>query len=150
MPRPSISGRFFKKVKMTESCWLWTGPALSHGYGAFGLGPRNLGPVRPYRWCYEFLVGPVPTGLELDHLCRNRLCVNPSHLEPVTHTENVMRGMSPPAVNARKTHCKRGHEFTKDNTVIMNGGRGRQCRYCNSIHSRKQNYNKKMEKQKNV
>jgi len=87
-----------------------------------------------HRAVYEALVGPIPKGLSLDHLCRNRACVNPEHLEPVSLVENVMRGVSPHAVNARKTHCAHGHAFTAENTYMVRGERV--CRACGRERSR--------------
>jgi hypothetical protein len=83
-----------------------------------------------HRVIYEYLVGPIPDGLSIDHLCRVRHCVNPAHLEPVTHRENVLRGQAPTAVNGRKTRCKRGHEF---NRTVRNG---RRCYTCHLYLSR--------------
>lgn len=109
-------------------CWLWTGSINGHnGYG--GLKMRDGTVILVHRLSYELLVGPIPKGLEIDHLCRVRNCVNPAHLEPVTKTENWRRGISIFAINARKTHCKSGHEFTTENTYIMADG-GRSCRIC--------------------
>lgn len=87
-----------------------------------------------HRIAYELAVGPIPVGLVIDHLCRNHSCINPEHLEPVTNVENVMRGESAWARNARKTHCKRGHEFTDENTIRRNGTRS--CRQCRSMKGR--------------
>lgn len=110
------------------ACWLWTGATASEGrYGTFGNGSGGTMPA--HRWSYEHHVGPITEGLDLDHLCRVTLCVRPSHLEPVTHHENVMRGSSIQAANAIKTHCRRGHELTPENVRVMAGG-GRQCLVC--------------------
>lgn len=115
--------RFWSKVEKTDGCWLWRGGLFRTGYGCFYEVPR---PGRlAHRYAYELLVGPVPEGLELDHLCRVRHCVNPAHLEPITHAENMARG-----IHATKTHCKHGHEFTEANTLLRNGGKGRTCRAC--------------------
>lgn len=83
--------RFLAKMSVDEAsgCWVWTAARTSKGYGQFRIGPR---PVRAHRYAYTLLVGPIPDGLQLDHLCRNRLCVNPGHLEPVTNWENTLRG----------------------------------------------------------
>jgi hypothetical protein len=81
------------------------------------------------------MVGQIPDGLTLDHLCRNRRCVNPAHLEAIPHSENIRRGKSPSALNRLKTHCKRGHAYTQENTHIHNGER--HCRTCWKINARK-------------
>lgn len=125
MPTPDWD-RFWAKVVKTDGCWGWTAATTSDGRGRFNL--RNPARTRyAYGIAYEWLVGPVPEGLELDHLCRNPNCVNPAHLEPVTHQENLRR--APDAqfyVNARKTHCPRGHEYTAENTAYSK----RRTRYC--------------------
>lgn len=91
-----------------------------------------------HRVAYEATVGPIPKGLQVDHLCRNRLCVNPSHLEAVTPAENKRRGFSPPAINARKTHCIHGHELAGANVYYRKDRPGRrQCRECERIRKRK-------------
>lgn len=125
--------RFWAKVRRSDNlfdCWIWTA-ALANGYGKFAPGsghrPRL---VVAHVYAYELLVGPVPEGLELDHLCRNPACVNPTHMEPVTHRENCLRGESPAARHARKTHCKRGHEFTPENIWYPPGKQHRFCRVC--------------------
>ena len=100
--------RFWSKVSKSDGCWTWLGGLDGKGYGYFRLGSRMVG---SYRLAYELLIDPVPDGLVLDHLCRNRKCVNPWHLEPVTNRENVLRGSGITAMQARQTHCKRGHAY---------------------------------------
>lgn len=94
------------------------------------------GGVSAHRWAYEHFVGPIADGLVLDHLCRNTSCVNPRHLEPVTQQENVLRGSAPAAINAAKSHCVNGHEFTAENTYLRPNG-WRICRICRALADRK-------------
>lgn len=125
--------RFWAKVAKSTpgACWEWTASLTSTGYGQFNDGSR----IRTaHRFAYELVVGPVPDGLVLDHLCRNATCINPAHLEPVTQRENIMRSpTAPPALNARKTHCKHGHELDGANLRIRerpNRLPERVCRTC--------------------
>lgn len=125
------TARFWRYVDKSGpgGCWLWTGTILARGYGQFWVGPGHRGlRVRAHRFAYEMLVGPIPDGLVIDHLCRVPLCVNPAHMEPVTGRVNIRRGIGPSAVNARKTHCHRGHPFTPANTLLYRGSRC--CRAC--------------------
>lgn len=130
--RPAVD-RFWEKVDQNApgGCWLWT-DFLARGYGRISIGGRM---VRAHRFAYELLVGPVPEGLEIDHLCRVRHCVNPAHLEPVTHAENLRRSDSISAVYARRDRCASGHEFTAENTYVRAGGH-RDCRACNRERQR--------------
>jgi hypothetical protein len=125
----TLTERLFSRVSNLggQGCWTWTG---SHnlGYGQIQAGARSS--ARVHRVAYEMLVGPIPNGLSLDHLCRNRSCVRPSHLEPVTNRVNVLRGAGLAAANAAKTHCIRGHEFTPENTYLTR--KGRDCRICHT------------------
>lgn len=109
-----------------SGCWLWTGSLNTGGYGQLMV---RAGVNRTvHRLAYQLLVGPIPQGLQLDHLCRTRSCFNPAHLEPVQARTNVLRGVGPAAANSRKTHCKHGHEFTPENTYLVRTGR--ECRTC--------------------
>ncbi len=130
---------FMSHVEMepNSGCWLWTGRWSEDGYGrsarreSDGKSHNRMA----HRVSYEMLVGKVPHGMFLDHLCRTRCCVNPMHLEPVTNRENVIRGRFPSMVKERLskiTHCPKGHEYTQDNTYIriFNGYKCRQCMIC--------------------
>ena len=128
MTRPitSLRDRFFSHVDMTGDCWQWTGSLATGGYGTIVAEAPSRGKLlRAHRVAYELMVGPIPEGLDLDHLCRNRGCVRPSHLEPVTRRENLSRGLG----GALKTHCAQGHEYTEENTYRRPGGT-RDCRTC--------------------
>lgn len=113
-------------------CWLWTRGQTRNGYGLWWH-RKHQRLVYIHRHSFELLRGPIPKGMQLDHLCRMRCCGNPDHLEIVTNRENCLRGISPAARNARKTHCKRGHAFTEENTRF--DGKGRQCRQCDKIRA---------------
>ena len=137
--RPSDLERFMKNVaKSGEGCWLWTA-ILTNGYGKFSDGRRV---VKAHRWAYEHLAAPIPDGMDIDHLCRVRNCVNPGHLEAVTHQENVKRGLMPQIMRERHaavTHCPRGHEYTEQNTYRHTNKKGyvsRSCIICRQTVSR--------------
>ena len=136
-----LQGPLWSRIDKTDSCWLWRGPTRS-GYGRVKL---NGATRTAHRVVYELLVGPIPDGLQLDHLCRVRNCVNPEHLDPVSARENTLRGNGVAAVHARKTHCSKGHLFDEKNTHRIYGT-WRQCRTCNNEYSRI----KRLEKRNNV
>jgi hypothetical protein len=119
LPMPE---RFWTRVAKADGCWKWTGPHQRVGYAMFGKGVAH-------RTAYELAVGPIPLGYELDHLCRNRGCVNPAHLEPVSRRENIMRSANFAAVNARKTHCPKGHPYAGANLHVASSG-DRRCVIC--------------------
>lgn len=133
MRRPAIE-RFLEKITPGENgCLLWTGGLNGVGYGQFYLGitpDRPTGKGYAHRFAYEFYVGPIPAGMQLDHLCRNRACVNHEHLEPVTPRLNNLRGVSPAAQNAKKTHCPQGHPYSGDNLYTHPTKGQRICRTC--------------------
>jgi hypothetical protein len=108
-------------------CWLWTRAPTSEGYGSFWVRGKQTRQAHTISW--ELERGPVPEGLELDHLCRVRRCVRVSHLEAVPHRENVLRGVGPAAINAAKERCNQGHRFTPENTYVDPKG-NRNCQTC--------------------
>jgi len=137
LPHRNTFPRFWAKVSVTSPsrCWLWTACKTAGGYGRIRM--RNHLPrvQNAHRVAYELLVGAIPKGLDLDHLCRVPACVNPYHLEPVTRRENTLRGENPPAWNNRKTHCMRGHEFSSENTYRRPDGT-RECYACRKLIDR--------------
>lgn len=111
-------------------CWLWL-KATSGGYARFRQGKKDL---LMHRRAYELSKGPIPPGLQIDHLCRQRSCVNPQHLRVVTPRENTLAGFGPTAMHARATHCPQGHEYTPEN-VRMSRGR-RHCKACGRVRAK--------------
>ncbi len=130
--------RFWKKVQPcpVTGCWLWTASLCSDGYAKFGLGKKEDGIGIGHRVAYEALVGRIPPGLHIDHLCRTRRCVNPAHLEPVTTQENTRRGRD------SRTACRAGHAYT-ERTIYMYRGR-RMCRECFRLNAIVQRARKRM------
>ncbi len=129
----SLAERFESKaIRTVNGCWEWQG-AMREGYGVILVDGR-LKPA--HQVSYELYVGPIPEGKELDHLCRNHPCVRPRHLEPVTRSENILRGNGPEVTRRRHkavTHCPKGHEYTPENTYLYKHPKGytlRDCRAC--------------------
>ena len=127
------SARFDLQImpEPNSGCWLWTG-ALVEGYGVLSVNGRL---TFAHRFSYEQAKGPIPAGLEIDHLCRVRCCANPDHLEPVTTRVNLLRGVGAAAINARKTHCIRGHAF-KPQSPSYEQRAWRRCHECHAERER--------------
>lgn len=127
----TVSERILASVSKDDTgCWTWVRSTDRDGYGQFRFQSRQW---IAHRASYEQFVGPIPSGLTLDHLCRNRRCVNPAHLEPVVHKENVRRGLPHRSVKA-VTHCRHGHAFDKENTYVFRGSK--RCRKCHAARAR--------------
>lgn len=141
----------FAMPEPNTGCFIWTGSLSWNGYGQVGTGYKNQKARKlglAHREAYEYFVGPIPEGMDLDHKCRMRCCVNPDHLEPVTRSENSRRGIGPGLAKIRqesKTHCKRGHPLIGENLRIDSKTGGRLCRACISRISREyRNLRKRM------
>lgn len=142
-----IEDRFWEKVKITKKCWNWKGKT-NRGYGMLWVGKGKS--IMPHIFSYRLHKGEIPKGLQIDHLCRNRKCMNPEHLEAVTLKENVLRGNGLSAINSRKTHCKYGHIFDVNNTLNYRGQRHcRKCKRDRQVKSRNILRNKKTNYEKN-
>ena len=141
----SLADRFWPKVNRDGPipehrpelgpCWIWTGRLQRDGYGRIRVGGRNSSTVPAHRAGYELIKGSILHGLEPDHLCHNRACVRWTHLEPVTHRINSLRGKAPSILLHRSGLCKQGHEQTEDASYIQRGGR-RRCRICDARRGR--------------
>jgi len=127
--RKNTIRNFLSKIKINENgCWIWTGHLHKNGYGKLTWHQKT---VTAHRLIYEYYHGQIDPSLTIDHLCRNRACCNPVHLEQVTMKENVLRGTSFAATNAVKTHCPKGHPYTPENTSLHTGRR--HCRICDRL-----------------
>lgn len=133
---PSETQRVFSILEIGDSdtCWEWKGIKAPNGYGRINVKRDKWTSVAAHRWIYEHIHGPIDKSLDMDHLCRNRSCVNPNHLEPVTRSVNIKRGV----ISSRlKTQCKRGHEYSESNTRRQKGFGTRSCRECEKIRSKR-------------
>ena len=125
--------RLMEHVEVTDTCWNWIGHKINGGYGRISVNHKNK---LAHRTSYELLIGKIPDGLVINHICRNRGCINPEHLEPVTQKENVRQGLTgfkTGLKNRAKTQCPKGHKYTPDNLVKTNR---RSCRTCHNVNQR--------------
>lgn len=127
-----LSVRLWGRIKRDGECWIWKREKTQR----YGTIKHDCKLYMVHRLSYELLISKIPDGCELDHLCRNTFCINPHHLEPVTHKENILRGVGQCAINARKTHCIRGHPLSGKNLKITTSG-SRRCRICKYVNDRK-------------
>jgi hypothetical protein len=133
----TLADRFAEKHVVADSgCWEWIAGRFGGPNGRYGSFSVKKTPVLAHRMAYELFKGPIPPGLQIDHLCRNTICVNPDHLEAVTPRVNVHRSLSPVAANARKTHCIQGHPLSGSNLYVPKPG-VRSCRACRRLSDRR-------------
>lgn len=134
MSAESLDERFWSKVKITDTCWIWTGARNTWGYGHLWAGGQRW--VAAHRLAFEQMVGPIADGLTIDHLCRNRACVRPEHMEPVSLRTNILRSpISVFAARAAASHCIHGHPLSGDNVYVRPNGT-RACRTCRRARDR--------------
>lgn len=144
--RRTPDDRFWEKVSFGEAsesplhlgpCWIWVATVGENGYGQFMHEDGHL--VKAHRWSFTHLIGEVPVGLDLDHLCKNRACVHPLHLEPVTRSVNNLRG------GLSKPHCPKGHFYDIENTGYQKNG-NRYCKACSRNWAKDYYYRKRQER----
>ncbi len=127
------SNIFGENNKYPTECWLWIGSLNQDGYARFWFNGKI---IMGHRYIYEITFGAIPTNLTIDHLCRMRHCINPDHLEAVTHKENILRGIGCTAIASRVTHCPHGHPYNQENTRINHKG-ARECKICYKVWRRR-------------
>ena len=132
--------RFWSKVDASGDCWEWTASVRGAGYGQFNWEPGRI--IEAHRAVWELLIGPIPDGMVIDHLCENKLCVNPDHLQVTTQRVNVTRsGLSPSGKATRRTHCPQGHPLSGVNLRMVAGKR--RCKTCDKRRSLEGYYKRK-------
>ena len=130
LDKAPLLARLEARVERGVGCWIWKGTPRGDGYGQILVDGYHWG---AHRLAYTLWVGPIPDGLTIDHLCRQPLCINPAHMEPVTKRENTLRGDGITAQQARRTHCPRGHAYDERNTYVNRGKR--HCRHCMTLRT---------------
>lgn len=134
LEQTKVASRLFEKLQVTDGCWEWTGARNARGYGVFHLTRGHQ--ISAHRAVWIVIRGPLRDDLQLDHLCRNRACVNPDHLDPVSARENILRGLSPAAWHVFVRACPRGHPYNEENTYVAQNG-GRSCKICRRLAMRR-------------
>lgn len=147
-----IEDRFWNKVIKfgNNGCWLWIAGKNNYGYGCISQSINgHKTHYYAHRLAYTWLVGPIDSALELDHLCRNRACVNPAHLEQVSAKTNILRGAGLAAINAKKTHCPHGHDISDRCNIYVYEGK-RHCKACRRIESLARYYKNKPQSEMHI
>lgn len=144
----TVKERLLKLIDKNRDCWVWAGSVSQQGYGRLTISNNGKKRTRAaHRVSYETFIGDIPEGLTIDHLCRNRKCINPDHLEAVTIGENVRRGNPLWKQEMARTHCPYGHEYSEDNTYrykTRHGGICRNCKTCMKARSVQRNIDKRL------